>query len=355
MRPGTTLCIPAWNGAAFVAETLAAAARQDVPDLVVHISVDGGDSATAEACAPFLADSRFRLTVQPQRLGWVGNTNWLFARAQTRFVAILPHDDLPEPGWLNALHAALAAAPHAVCSFADLQGFGGYMRRINQSEVRGATLTRLLDTLLHQRPAVAYRGLFRCLHADDMPFLPTSLPGDVAADTAWLMELACRGELRRVPEVLVRKRYHAGNTHSAWDTQPLAAKVQTQGALAGWMTRRALATVGEDPAFRSAVVAAALLRLAGCGAGLPGSHRLPVSDLLVAFGAACPEASLALPRPPIGPLLAEPDAAPLRNLLTGPASSARLSAVRDTGTDGMDPNFATALSTLAAAAAPASS
>ena len=36
------------------------------------------------------------------------------AAAETRFVAMLPHDDVPEPGWLEALHGVLAAAPKAI-------------------------------------------------------------------------------------------------------------------------------------------------------------------------------------------------------------------------------------------------
>ena len=348
MRPGTTLCIPAWNGEAFVAETLAAAVRQDVPGLVIHVSVDGADQATAEACRPFLDDPRIRLTLQPRRLGWVGNSNWLIAAADTRFVAMLPHDDVPEPGWLAALHGVLAAAPEAVCAFADLRGFGARTRRIDQAEIRGPILARLLDTLLHQRAAVAYRGLLRLRDAEDRPFLPTDMPRDIAADTAWLMELACRGEVRRVPEVLVAKRYHAGNTHGAWGSLPPAEQVEAQAALAATMTRRALAAIAEAAAPRGAVVAAALLRLAGCGAGLPRHPKTPPAALIAAYGVACPEAAHALPLPPRRVLIGQAGAGPLALLLDDPATLAKLAVLGASLPDATEPRLVAALGALAA-------
>uniref|UniRef100_UPI0022EA6C53 glycosyltransferase family 2 protein n=1 Tax=Falsiroseomonas oryzae TaxID=2766473 RepID=UPI0022EA6C53 len=283
MRPGITVCIPSWNGAAFIGETLAAVARQTVRDLRVLVSVDGNDMATAEACRPFMADPRFGLVVQPRRLGWVGNTNALIAAVETGFFAIMPHDDLPEPDWLATLLRVLRRQPQAVCAFGDVEAFGAATGRHVQRPVAGSLTRRMLETVLEQHPCVAYRGLVRRRDDADRPLIPTGLPGDVMADTAWIAELARRGELRRVPRVLVHKRFHRGNTHTGWARLPPAARAGSAAALLHRMRAAALDAVGRDEAARALVNTATLLRLFGCGATLMPDHDLPDPAVSAAF------------------------------------------------------------------------
>lgn len=340
---GTTVCVPAWNAAAFLPETLAAVARQDVPGMRVLVSVDGGDAATAAACAPFLADARFAMRVQPARLGWVGNTNALIAAVETRHFAIMPHDDLPEDGWLAALHAALAQHPGAIGTYADLKGFGTNEIAIAQPEVAGPPLARRLRTLLRQYECVIYRGLFRLDSGQPRPLLPAGLPGDVAADTAWLMELACRGEMRRVPRILVRKRYHAGNTHGAWSSLGPEAALAAGIALLGWMRDRAARDLPADGGVALRLLdAAALLRLLGCARPLPLFRRVPHAQRLVAWLGVRDGGRAGLPR--VQEVLQHPDAGPLRALFADPACAARLaelaSALRDSGYQGVPEGLA---------------
>ena len=231
-----------------------------------------------------------------------------------------------------------------------MRRFGAQTQRINQAEIRGPILARLLDTLLHQRAAVAYRGLLRLGDGNSRPFLPTDLPRDIAADTAWLMELACHGEVRRVPKVLMAKRYHEANTHTAWGVLPRTEQIDIQAALTATMTRRALAAIGTVPALRGAVVAAGLLRLAGCGAGLQAAFRLSPAALITAYGLACPDAVEALPLPPRDVLLSQPGAAPLALVLNDPGTTARLAALRATLPDAMEPRLVAALEVLEAGA-----
>jgi len=70
-----TVCVPVHNGRDFVAETLTAIQRQTHPNLTVLISDDASDDGSAEICRAFTRDPRFRLVVQPERLGWIRNCN----------------------------------------------------------------------------------------------------------------------------------------------------------------------------------------------------------------------------------------------------------------------------------------
>jgi hypothetical protein len=347
--PGTTVCIPAWNATGFLAQTLSAVLRQDVPGMRVLVSVDGADGATEAACAPFLDDPRVACVVQPARLGWVGNTNALIAAVETEFFAIMPHDDLPEPGWLVALHGALAAHPAAVGAYADLDGFGTQQNSFAQPEIVGSSLRRRLVTLLDHYNCVPYRGLYRLREGQPRPLLPAGLPGDVAADTAWLMELACQGELRRVPQVLVRKRYHAGNTHGAWGSLALDVRLASGVAVLRRMHDRAV--LGTPPRAARLVTVAALLRLLDCARPWPPLRGVPLPDRLAAWHEGVGSGAEALPGAQA--VLEGGGAVPVRRRLANPVVAERLAglAAELRGTVGAEALLA--LADLAAAVAAA--
>ena len=71
MTPRITVGLPVYKGADLIAKTLDGLQRQTFGDFEAIISVDGGDAETADACRPFLSDSRFRMIVQTD--GWTGS------------------------------------------------------------------------------------------------------------------------------------------------------------------------------------------------------------------------------------------------------------------------------------------
>lgn len=264
-RPPITVCVPVWNGAAFVNDTLACIARQSFTDFRVLVSLDRGDDGSEAICRRFLADRRFELVVQPDRLGWVGNVNFLIGQVATEFFCITPHDDLLHRDYLARVYGLAAADPAIANAYSDIATFGDDHVHIVQPEVRGDRLRRLLDVLLNHDDSVAFRGLVRRLGPDDRPLLPTGLVGDFAADTVWLVDLAARGELRRVPGGLYRKRLHGGSAHAAWERWPIARR---RSAWIDQAARMAIAAAGrvESEEERRLVAAAAMMRLMGLGA-----------------------------------------------------------------------------------------
>jgi len=84
--PQVTICVPVWNGARFVAETLDSITRQTYPNLRVLVSDDASTDGSAELCRGIAERHGFELTVQPQRRGWVANCNFLLERAAGDFV-----------------------------------------------------------------------------------------------------------------------------------------------------------------------------------------------------------------------------------------------------------------------------
>ena len=97
MRPLVSIGVPIYRGERFLAETLHCIEAQTYRDFCVLMSLDGPDPACEAICRPFLDDSRFRLVVQPRRLGWVGHFNWLLSQAEGDFWYYHQQDDLTDP------------------------------------------------------------------------------------------------------------------------------------------------------------------------------------------------------------------------------------------------------------------
>jgi glycosyltransferase involved in cell wall biosynthesis len=218
--------VPAYRGAAYIADTLRSLERQTHRDLAVLISVDGADEATAAACAPFLADSRFTLVVQPTRLGWARNTSFVMAQNQSAFWHYLAQDDLIEPDYVSTLLAHACASPLAAVTFCDIQCFDRYTETIQQYPVLGPAAAREVALITAHHAAVALRGLTRQGALRHAGGLRDNEVENFSADTVWMASVARAGELHRVPGARYRKRYHGANVHTEWPAWPLEKRLK---------------------------------------------------------------------------------------------------------------------------------
>jgi hypothetical protein len=256
--------VPVYNGEAFVAETLDRIAAQTHHDLRVLISLDRSTDDSEAVCRRALSDDRFKLIVQPQRLGWVANVNALIAQVDTPYFCIVPHDDLLDRGYIDALLPVVRNNPSAICAYCDLESFGARHIRHQQDELRGGWLTRAVTFLLHHFAAVAFRGIVNRRADAARRGLPAGLRHDFAADTVWMGQLALDGELRRVPSTLYAKRYHDASVHAHWLRIPREEAVARWADHAAACTRAAIArTTNSDE--RDLLLAAGFMRATGVG------------------------------------------------------------------------------------------
>jgi GT2 family glycosyltransferase len=210
--------VPVWQGAEFVAATIDSILRQEGTDISVLIAIDGADAASHEVLRPYLSDPRISLVIHPERLGWVGNTAFLFRSAVNRgfeFACIQPHDDIMEPGYLAALARQLADSPSATVVYSDMRIIGS-ADIIATPPVMGPPVDRLLFMMRAHFAATAYRGLTRVSDMSKVPPISGNAVGDFGVDTVWCARMATVGELIRLPRVLYGKRYHSRNTHRFW-------------------------------------------------------------------------------------------------------------------------------------------
>ena len=232
MPERVTIGVPVYRGEAFLEETLHSIQAQTYREFEVLLSIDGPDPACERIGAKFLTDPRFQMTVQPERLGWVGNLNWLLSRVATDYWYFHQQDDLTEPDYIEVLLDHARANPAAALVYCDIVPFGKIETPFSQpAPVRGATAYIRMMTLLHEHfPAFAFRGLTRAAAVREAGAVPTNDLGDFGVDICWLTGVARFGELLHVPRPLYRKRYHSENTESQWWAWPKERRLDAWSA-----------------------------------------------------------------------------------------------------------------------------
>lgn len=220
LRAGVTIGIPIYRGKLFLEESVASVRDQTYSDIEVILSVDGPDPECEAICRKFLTDSRFRLVIQPDRLGWTGHTNWLMCQVQTEFWHLHEQDDVIESTFLETLVRYAAAHPEVAAAYTDLRTFGTEDTHMEMSSVIGSPLIRQLKLIYEHFSGVAPLGLIRTEALRMSGGLQVNEVENFAADTALMAGLARWGELHRLPLELYRKRVHAESTCATWREWP---------------------------------------------------------------------------------------------------------------------------------------
>jgi hypothetical protein len=211
-----TIGVPVYRGELFIEETLRSIQMQTHQDIEVIISLDGPQPEAEELCEPFLKDPRFRLSIQPKRLGWVGNINWLMSQVETPYWCYHQQDDLIDARYIEVLVDYARQTPQAAIVYCDLLAFGTQNRKGAHPSVTGSAAARQYTLLKRFHAAVPFYGLTR---VEALRYAGEIRPNEVenfGADVPWMAALARWGELRRVPSELYRKRFHAENETNKW-------------------------------------------------------------------------------------------------------------------------------------------
>ena len=217
MTAQVTIGVPVFRGERFLGEAVDSILAQTHRDWRVVFSVDGPDPACEQVCERYLRDTRFSLSVQPERLGWVRNIDWLQHQADSEFWYYHQQDDLVEPTYLEALIDQASRWPSAAVVYSDMSTFGDRDLPFAAPSIVGSPFARQLSLLTDHFAGVAFRGLTRVQALRDTGGgLVENDRDNFAAETVWIATMATWGDLIRVPVTLYRKRYHADNTHAAW-------------------------------------------------------------------------------------------------------------------------------------------
>ena len=233
-EPLVTIGVPVYRGQDMLPVTLECLRTQTYRNLDVVISVDGPDDPSIEASRPFLADSRFRLHVQPTRLGWAGNHDWTIRARRGEFYIYQQHDDQVSPDYVAALVAAARQWPQASVFFSNMK-ITGLQNRINRSGAcLGDPVTRALR-YMERLDTIMLRGLMRGSALTKTYGVVSNEFEGYGGEYRLLAELALAGEFRFVEGPTYYKRVHGKNLHLKWYSWPQERKRGAWIALAASM------------------------------------------------------------------------------------------------------------------------
>jgi glycosyltransferase involved in cell wall biosynthesis len=111
--PLVSVCIPAYNSAPHIGETVASVLAQTLTDLELVVVDDGSTDGTVEVVRGF-DDPRLRLEVNPSNLGPNGNWNRALASTTGRYVKLVCGDDVLDADCLERQVAQLESHPEAM-------------------------------------------------------------------------------------------------------------------------------------------------------------------------------------------------------------------------------------------------
>ena len=220
IRP-VSVCVPTYNGAAFIEETLRSIVNQSYQDFELLIVDDGSTDNTLEIVQSF-SDPRIQLHRNPERLGIPGNWNRCLFLARGEYVCVFHQDDVMLPENLERKVQLLSADPtlgfvhSAVETLVDESApssFADWIEDATEDTVWGGPeyfRTLLLrgnrvcaPTAMARRRALLEQGGFD----RDLGF---------ACDYAMWLRLCLTYRVGFLASPLVRYRWHGGNASHAY-------------------------------------------------------------------------------------------------------------------------------------------
>ncbi|MGC6399594.1 glycosyltransferase family 2 protein [Sphingomonas sp. FW199] len=158
--PAVSVIVPAYGVADMVGETLASLQAQTLTDWEAIVVDDGAPDDVAGAVAPFLADPRIRL-LHTDNGGLALARNRAIAAARAPILSLLDGDDLYEPDYLSAMHAALIADDRHGFVTCDATYFGDSRDGERFTDYFPQVLPITLDRVLARQFYVFGAGMFR--------------------------------------------------------------------------------------------------------------------------------------------------------------------------------------------------
>ena len=215
MSNGVFIAMPVYRGGEVIEETIRSILDQEFEDFHLVMSVDGEDDPTVEICRKYASDPRIDVVVQPTRLGWPGNFNWLVENCDREFFCYWQQDDLATTGYLAALRRELMARPDASIAHTDVQWFGASFDRTSTPSIEGDPLSRIMQHI----EAIRYeplRGLMRGSMLPRNEAIPVTADESCQEEFVFLTNMAAAGAFVRTDQAMYFKRLHAGNVFKRW-------------------------------------------------------------------------------------------------------------------------------------------
>jgi glycosyltransferase involved in cell wall biosynthesis len=209
VRPSVSIGVPVYNGEEYLEEALASIAAQTRTDYEVIISDNASTDRSAAICQSFAARfPQVRYYRNPVNIGGDKNYYRCFELSRGDFFLGLAHDDRLHAEYLQKTLAVLEADTSVVFCHSMSHKIDARGEIVGTDEAKPfsdspSPSVRFRDSLGF-RPIIACLGVLRSSTLRTLPPL-MAYPG---SDACWQVELALRGKLVQIPDVLFYRRVH---------------------------------------------------------------------------------------------------------------------------------------------------
>lgn len=211
--PLVSICIPCYNAAQYLRETVASARAQTYPNIEINIRDNASTDGTAELLSELAAaDPRVRIFRNETNIGMAGNWNAVINDARGEYLSLLSADDLLLPAFVAECVALLGktgadavSAEHAILS--------GGVRRRRPVTVPSGMYEAMPELILRRNPFSINFTLFRRSGADKFSAAGRLFQRNLyAADyDLWLRMMLGGGKIYFTDRGLGLYRWHDGN------------------------------------------------------------------------------------------------------------------------------------------------
>lgn len=205
--PAVSVCLPAWNGEAYIRRALDSLVDQSFDNWELLVSDDGSTDATWEICCEYRDRlARMKLLRNPNRGGAWNNFKYLLSQAQGEFLVFASQDDYWHPDFLQHCYNDIRNDGDACMVGVNVQTLAADGKPITTFSFGGRTYNRegwrsLLHDLLFTREKLnfLFHGILRTACLRDVCELER-LP--INHDRHLIAVLMGSGHVRHVDETL---------------------------------------------------------------------------------------------------------------------------------------------------------
>lgn len=212
--PLVCICIPTYNAAATIRETLESVLAQTYRNLVIHVS-DNASTDNTLKIVESVADARVHIHRQEKNVGAEGNFNRCIQLAEGKYTAIFHADDIYEPDMVAKQVSFLEANPPAGAVFTEAVTVDEHGKRIGGIHLpKGIKSARgLYDFATMFKAVLRHANFFICpsfmvrtqIYQQEIKVWRGDMFGSGADMDVWLRILQ-RHSIGHLPERLIRYR-----------------------------------------------------------------------------------------------------------------------------------------------------
>ena len=208
-NPSVSVCLPVYNGEAYLADAIQSVLSQTFSDLELIVSDNASTDRTGALCREAEArDPRVRYFRSETNNGLAWNFNRAFHLATGRYLVWIGHDDIMEPDYIMRCVDEMEGHADALLCFSNsryIDGDGNVMEEMDLKNTGAAkTPSERFGLILFDPSCDPICGVMK------VEFLrQTRLhPGYADSDRVLLAELGFRGRFRKINEYLFSRRMH---------------------------------------------------------------------------------------------------------------------------------------------------